>query len=66
MPQDDDPAVPILCTECDTRTRVPLADLEDAIDRHNERFHDGDPCAEVDPAVREQLADLVAEDLGLL
>ena len=61
----DDPAVPIVCTACDTETRVPLSDVPDALARHNEGKHDGEPIAEVDPVLKDQLADLVAEDLGL-
>lgn len=62
---DEDPTVPIVCTECETETRVPLPDVADAITRHNEGKHDGEEIAEVDPALKDQLADLVAEDLGL-
>ncbi|WP_290816066.1 hypothetical protein [Halovivax sp.] len=63
---DDDPTVPIVCAECETTSRVPLDDVGDAVDRHNDRLHDGEAIAEVDPALKEQLADLVVEDLGLL
>jgi hypothetical protein len=63
---DDEPAVPVHCPECETTTRVPLSDLADAIDRHNDNLHDGEEAARVDPDIADQLADLVAEDLGLL
>ena len=63
---DDAPTVPIVCSACETTSRVALDDVSEAIERHNERLHDGDPHAEVDPALKEQLADLVVEDLGLL
>ncbi|MFB6126858.1 MAG: hypothetical protein ABEJ79_06160 [Halolamina sp.] len=63
---DDDPAVPIVCPECETETAVPLAEVADAVDRHNDRLHGGDEVAAVDPVVRERLADLVAEDMDLL
>ncbi len=63
---EDDTGVPVHCDACETRTRVPLSDLADAIERHNEDVHDGEPVAEVDPVLKEQLADLVVEDLGLL
>lgn len=66
MSDDEDPAVPVLCTECDTRTDVPLSEVAESIERHNEQLHDGEEIAEVDPALAEQLADIVAEDLGLL
>lgn len=61
----DEPSVPIVCTECETETRVPLSDVPDALARHNDGKHDGEEIAEVDPALKDQLADLVAEDLGL-
>ena len=63
---DDEPAVPVHCPECETTTRVPLSDLADAIDRHNDNLHDGEEAARVDPDIADPLADLVAEDLGLL
>ncbi|WP_254838146.1 hypothetical protein [Natronomonas marina] len=66
---DDDeglPDIPVVCSECDTRTKVPFSDVEDAVARHNEQLHDGEAVAEVDPAVMDQIADFVAEDLGLL
>ncbi len=62
----DEPSVPIVCDECETETRVPLADLADALSRHNEQNHGGEPVAEVDPSIKARLADLVAEDMGLL
>jgi hypothetical protein len=62
---DDDPTVPIVCAECDTTARVPVEDVGDRVDRHNERLHDGEPVAEVDPDVKAALTDMVAEDLGL-
>ncbi|WP_138005335.1 hypothetical protein [Halalkalirubrum salinum] len=62
---DDEPQVPIVCEECGTDTRVPLSELADTLDRHNERAHDGEQIAVVDPAITEHIADLAAEDLGL-
>ncbi len=64
MPTEE-PSVPIVCTDCETETRVPLSDLEEALSRHNEGKHDGEEVAEVDPGLKDQLADLVADDLGL-
>ncbi|MFW5917750.1 MAG: hypothetical protein ACOCRD_05010 [Halorubrum sp.] len=61
----DEPSVPIVCTECETETRVPLSDVADALSRHNDGKHGGEEVAEVDPGLKDQLADLVAEDLGL-
>jgi len=63
---DDEPDVPILCPDCDTETRVPLSAVAETLERHNETQHDGEECARVDPDLADQLADLVAEDLGLL
>jgi len=63
---DDDPTVPIVCPACETTTRVPLPSVADAVERHNASVHDGESIAEVDPAVSERLADLVADDMGLL
>ena len=63
---DDEPDVPIRCEACETTTRVPLSAVADAVARHNDRLHDGEPVAEVDPALTDQLADVVAEELGLL
>jgi hypothetical protein len=63
---DDDPTVPIICSACETTTRVPLPDVAEAVERHNENVHDGEAMAEVDPAVADRLADLVADDMGLL
>jgi len=63
---DDDPTVPIVCEECDTRTRVPLSDLADQLERHNETRHGGEDVAGVEPAIADRIADLVAEDMGLL
>jgi len=66
--QDDDgpPQVPIVCTECGTETRIPLPEVADTLERHNDQLHGGDEVAQVDPALRDQLTDLVVEDLGLL
>lgn len=61
----EDPTVPIVCTDCETETRVPLSDVADALSRHNEGKHDGEEVAEVDPGLKDRLADLVADDLGL-
>ena len=62
----DDPQVPIVCEVCDTASRVPLSTLPESLDRHNERLHDGEAHARVDPTVADLLADFVARDLGLL
>lgn len=65
MTDDELPEIPVVCTACDTRTRVPFEDVEDAVARHNEGVHDGDDVAQVDPDVLDQLADFLAEDMGL-
>ncbi|MEF8780850.1 MAG: hypothetical protein V5A46_09260 [Haloferacaceae archaeon] len=68
MSSDDqeEPRVPIVCPACETRTRVPIEEVADTVQRHNDRLHDGADVAEVDPAVADHIADLVATDLGLL
>lgn len=63
---DDEPKVPVHCPECETRTRVALSSVGENVTKHNERLHDGEDVARVDPAVADELADLIAEDLGLL
>lgn len=63
---DDEPTVPVQCDACGTTTRVALSAVGDAVARHNDQLHDGEAVAEVDPALSEQLADVVAEELGLL
>ena len=60
------PEIPIVCPECGTRSRIPFPDVEDAVAGHNERLHDGDAVASVDPDVFDHLADHVASDLGLI
>lgn len=65
MSDDDTTTVPIVCPACETTSRVPIEDLADAVERHNDQRHDGERVAEVDPDVADRLADLVAEELGL-
>ena len=65
MPDEEDPTVPIECEACGTSSRVPLSDLAEALERHNEQRHGGAERARVDPALADELADLVAEDMGL-
>ncbi|AFO56875.1 MULTISPECIES: hypothetical protein [Natrinema] len=62
----DGPRVPVVCPDCETTSRVPLSDVADAVERHNDQLHDGDDVAEVDPDVADRIADLVATELGLL
>ena len=65
MPSET-PGVPIVCEECGTEARVPLDELAERLEKHNETRHDGAEHARVDPTVADRLADLVAEDMGLL
>lgn len=58
--------VPVVCERCGTDTRVPLDEVDDVIEHHNERLHDGEPAATIDPMIRDELAALVAEELDLL
>lgn len=62
----DDPTVPVVCEACGTETRVPVSEVAALVERHNARLHDGERVATVDPAIRDELARLVAEDLDLL
>jgi hypothetical protein len=62
----EEPLVPIVCTECDTETEIPLDEVADTVENHNERLHDGEDVATVDPELKDQLADVVAQDMGLL
>jgi hypothetical protein len=66
MPSETPTGVPIVCEECDTEARVPLDELAERLQTHNETRHDGAEHARVDPTVADQLADLVVEDMGLL
>lgn len=66
MPDDDGPQVPIHCPDCETTTRVPLADLESRIEQHNDAVHDGEEVAGVDPGIAEQFQNIVLEESGLL
>jgi len=63
---DADPTVPIVCSECGTTTELPISEVADTLEQHNERLHDGAEIAQVDPEIAEEITDLVAEDLGLL
>lgn len=63
---EEEPEVPIVCPACETTTEIPLSEVADSLERHNEQLHDGEELARVDPEITEQLTDIVAEDLGLL
>lgn len=63
---DDTPTVPIVCPDCGTDARIPLDDVAEKLERHNARHHHGEEIATVDPTLADQLADLVADDMGLL
>lgn len=65
-PTEDVPEITITCTVCGTETNVPFHDVVETIETHNERRHDGEPVAEIDPAVKSRLQDLLAEEMGLL
>lgn len=69
MSSDSDeevPEIPIVCSECGTRSYVPFPDVEETVARHNENLHDGKAIARVDPDLMDELTDRVARDLGLL
>ena len=63
---EDTPTVPIICPECETTTRIPVDDVAESLERHNEQLHDGEEIAHIDPDIADQIQDMVAEDLGLL
>lgn len=64
--ESDELTVPVLCPVCDTTTRVPLDEAKLAVDRHNERLHDGESVATIDPALKDELARIVAEEMEFL
>jgi len=66
MADETDPTVPVVCSECGTETAVAIDEVAEAVERHNDGLHDGEQVARVDPALADQVRDLVAEDLGLL
>ncbi|WP_436902626.1 hypothetical protein [Halovenus halobia] len=63
---DDTPTVPIICPECETTTRIPVDNLAESLERHNEQLHDGEDVAHIDPDIADQIQNMVAEDMGLL
>jgi hypothetical protein len=62
---DDEPTVPVVCEACGTTTRIALSEVGEAVERHNEQLHDGDDVAEIDPEIKRQLTNMIAEDMGL-
>ncbi|MFB6070352.1 MAG: hypothetical protein ABEJ76_04950 [Halanaeroarchaeum sp.] len=63
---EDEPRVTIECPTCGTESKVPLSGAADRIDRHNDRVHDGEDVARLDPVVADRLADILAEEMDLL
>ncbi|PSQ00938.1 hypothetical protein BRC92_11540 [Halobacteriales archaeon QS_4_69_31] len=63
MAEDTETEVPVVCPACETTTRVALSDLAETVDGHNDRLHDGEEVATVDPEVADHLLDMVADDL---
>ena len=61
----DLPDVPIVCEACETESTVSIGAVEEVLERHNREVHDGDQVAEIDPAVKDRLQDLLAEEMGL-
>jgi hypothetical protein len=60
---DETPTLPIVCEACGTTTRVPLDEAGETVERHNDRLHDGEEVAGIDPDLLDSLHDLVAADL---
>ncbi|WP_050047505.1 hypothetical protein [Halanaeroarchaeum sulfurireducens] len=63
--EDAPPTVTIECPECGTESKVPLPDAAERLDTHNERVHDGEAVAQLDPVVADRLADILAEEMGI-
>ncbi len=63
---DSELTVPILCEDCGTETQLRLSEVAETVEGHNNKQHDGKEVAQVDPAIADELANLVAEDLDLL
>lgn len=66
LAESTDVKVPVVCPVCNTRSRMPLEAARSAISRHNDRLHDGEDIAGIDPALKDELARLVAKDLEFL
>lgn len=66
MAEEGEPTVPVVCEACGTESDVALSEVSAVVERHNDTVHDGAEKAGVDPAVADELANLVATDLGLL
>ena len=60
---DETPALPIVCETCGTTTRVPLDEAAETVERHNERLHDGQEEATIDPELLDRIHDLAAADM---
>jgi hypothetical protein len=45
---------------------VTISEANEGVESHNDRLYDGEDVARIDPAIKEELADLVAKDLDLL
>lgn len=60
---DDATTLPVVCETCGTTTEVPVDEAAATAERHNERLHDGEAVAEIDPDLVARLQDLVAADL---
>ena len=67
MSSDDEgaPHVPIVCEACETTSRIPLSDVPDTIQKHNDQLHDGEDVAQVDPEIVRHVTDLAAGDMQL-
>lgn len=63
---EDEVMVLIVCPACETQTRVNLEDACETVTRHNDQRHDGADIASIDPALKDEIARLVATDLELL
>lgn len=63
MSEDKEPDIVISCPDCGTRTTVPLTDVTDAVDEHNESRHDGDDVAGIDEDFLDGVLDEVRDQI---
>lgn len=62
---NESPKVPIVCPECETSSRIPLSDVADTLEQHNDEVHAGKEFAKVEPAVMNHVQDIIIDDLDL-
>jgi len=63
MSEEDVPDVVISCDDCGTRTTVPLTQVSDSVDEHNDLRHDGDEVAGIDEDFLESTIDVLRDEI---